>query len=213
MKYNAPTDATDPNASYVQGNASLGISGSKPPAIGFEGAQREIVNAITAAGLTPTNSDMTQLAQAIRAVPPAYTISGVLTLGSSQSVSNNVNTTIGVAGTLPFATVSGGVATITQAGRYAINATMRTTIVTTGAVATYGNPHLYLNGSTELGVSSASQYSNAAYTNLVAGSTSVSGVFNVGDQISLVAQCGSFGSANVSSITVTAAIVNFLKLA
>jgi hypothetical protein len=65
MLYNPPIGWTDPNAPYIQGDAALGVQGSKPPAIGFEGAQREIVNAISASGQTPSNGDMTQLAKAI----------------------------------------------------------------------------------------------------------------------------------------------------
>jgi hypothetical protein len=66
MLYNPPVGATDPNASYIQGDASLGIQGSKPPAIGFESVQREIVNVIAAAGFTPSNSDLTQLMKSIQ---------------------------------------------------------------------------------------------------------------------------------------------------
>lgn len=65
MKYQKPYDQTDPNASYVNGNPSSGIQGSIPPAEAIEQPQREITNAIIAAGLTPSNVDMTQLAQAI----------------------------------------------------------------------------------------------------------------------------------------------------
>lgn len=65
MKYAPPFDATDPNASYVNGNPSTGVLGSIPPAPAFEEAQREILAVITAAGLTPTHADLTQLLQAL----------------------------------------------------------------------------------------------------------------------------------------------------
>ena len=68
MQYNAPTGSTDLNAPYVGKNVAAGLQGSKVPPKAVENTQREIVNAIIAAGLTPTNDDLTQLAQAIRAL-------------------------------------------------------------------------------------------------------------------------------------------------
>lgn len=65
MKYNKPFDQTSPAAGYINGNPATNTAGSIPCAEGLEYPQREIVNAITAAGLTPSNDDLTQLAQAI----------------------------------------------------------------------------------------------------------------------------------------------------
>ena len=64
MLYNPPTGgaANDP---YVGKNVAAGIQGSKiPPAVPMF-TQQEIVNAITASGQSPTNSDVTQLLQAL----------------------------------------------------------------------------------------------------------------------------------------------------
>lgn len=65
MKYTPPLDATDPNASYVDANPSAGIQGSIVGAAAIEPGMREIVKVIEDAGLTPTDSDNTQLIQAI----------------------------------------------------------------------------------------------------------------------------------------------------
>lgn len=65
MLYNPPTGSVDPNASYVGKDVVAGTQGSKVPKMAVEATQREIVNAERAAGLTPTNSDLTQLLQAI----------------------------------------------------------------------------------------------------------------------------------------------------
>lgn len=66
MLYNKPFDQTNPAAGYVNGNPATNTAGSIPCAEGLEYPQREIVAAIAAAGLTPTNADLTQLLQAIR---------------------------------------------------------------------------------------------------------------------------------------------------
>lgn len=72
MKYNAPFDATDDDAAYVNGNASTGTAGSIPPAEQMEYPQREIMAVIEAAGFTGTNSDLTQLLKAIRRIISNY---------------------------------------------------------------------------------------------------------------------------------------------
>lgn len=64
MLYNPPIGGAS-NDPYIDANPSLGIEGSAVPAAAIEFAQREIVNVITAAGLTPSNGDLTQLRQAI----------------------------------------------------------------------------------------------------------------------------------------------------
>jgi hypothetical protein len=65
MKYIPPVGSTDTNASYVNANPALGVRGSKVPAEAIEPTMREIVNTITAAGLTASEGDLTQLKQAI----------------------------------------------------------------------------------------------------------------------------------------------------
>lgn len=64
MLYNPPIGGAS-NDPYIDANPSLGIEGSAVPAAAIEFAQREIVNVITAVGLTPSNGDLTQLRQAI----------------------------------------------------------------------------------------------------------------------------------------------------
>ena len=65
MKYLPPLGASDPDASYVNGNPAAGQRGSYPPAAGFEAVLREIHHAIAVSGQTPSALDLTQLAQAI----------------------------------------------------------------------------------------------------------------------------------------------------
>lgn len=65
MQYTQPFDQIDPNASYVNGNPATGVQGSIIPAGAIEQNQREIVAAITGAGLAPSGADLTQLFKAI----------------------------------------------------------------------------------------------------------------------------------------------------
>ena len=66
MKYEAPYGVADPNASYINGNPSTGTMGSIPPAASIENPQREIVNLITDAAMTPTDADLHQLSKAVQ---------------------------------------------------------------------------------------------------------------------------------------------------
>lgn len=66
MKYNAPFGAANPDAPYINGNPSIGLAGSIPPAESIEFPQREIVKAIIDAGMVPANDDLGQLSKAIR---------------------------------------------------------------------------------------------------------------------------------------------------
>jgi hypothetical protein len=66
VKYNQPFGISDPNAPYINGNPSTGMMGSIPPAASIEYPQREIVNLITHAGISPDNADLSQLARAIQ---------------------------------------------------------------------------------------------------------------------------------------------------
>lgn len=65
MLYNPPSGATGPDDSYVGKDVAAGKQGSKVPRAAVENTQREIVNAITASGQTPSNGVLTQLWQAI----------------------------------------------------------------------------------------------------------------------------------------------------
>ena len=65
MIYNPPVGggSSDP---YVTGNPATSTPGSIPPGAAIEQPQREIMSLILAAGVTPSATDMTQLAQAIQ---------------------------------------------------------------------------------------------------------------------------------------------------
>lgn len=65
MLYNQPYGAAV-DAAYVNGDPSIGLQGSIPPAASIEYPQREIVNFITDAGITPSNSDLRQLGKAVQ---------------------------------------------------------------------------------------------------------------------------------------------------
>mgnify|MGYP001019459105 CR=1 FL=1 len=67
MKYAPPIgmEAQGEDAHYVDGNPELGILGSPVPAAAVEQGQREILEVIKQAGLTPSSEDLTQLFQAI----------------------------------------------------------------------------------------------------------------------------------------------------
>ena len=64
MKYTPPLNSEDPNAGFINADPANGQEGSIIPAGALEYPQREIINVITDAGLTPS-SDNTQLKQAI----------------------------------------------------------------------------------------------------------------------------------------------------
>lgn len=68
MKYVPPLGATDPNASYHDGNPEAGILGSIVPAAAIERPQREILSVLAAAGIVPSDTDNAQLAAAISAL-------------------------------------------------------------------------------------------------------------------------------------------------
>jgi len=67
MKYIPPPGSQDPNAPYVNGIPGV-QRGSPVDAKAVEYPQREILNVITAAGLTPTNEQLDQLAHAVQAL-------------------------------------------------------------------------------------------------------------------------------------------------
>lgn len=69
MKYTRPFDlvtgAESATQAWLNANLPQGFEGSIPSAEFYDRVNQEITNAISAAGLTPTNSDLGQLAQAI----------------------------------------------------------------------------------------------------------------------------------------------------
>lgn len=65
MDYQQPF-GTSAGTGYTNGNPSTGTQGSIPPAGAIEYPQREIVNAVTKSGYTPSNSDLFQLARGVR---------------------------------------------------------------------------------------------------------------------------------------------------
>ncbi|WLT09657.1 DUF2793 domain-containing protein [Bartonella apihabitans] len=90
MKYNAPFGAANPDAPYINGNPSIGLAGSIPPAESIEFPQREIVKAITDAGMVPDNSDLGQLSKAIRQTSrKSWVPVKSITLSTPPSAENN----------------------------------------------------------------------------------------------------------------------------
>ena len=71
MKYVKPLNETDVNASYKNADPANAQKGSTVPAEAIEHPQREIIAAIEEAGLTPSDSDLTQLVKAIKALDTA----------------------------------------------------------------------------------------------------------------------------------------------
>jgi hypothetical protein len=86
MKYQQPYGVSDPNAAYINGNPSTGTMGSIPPAASIEYPQREIVNFITASGLSPTDADLVQLAKAVQ--------NGFVNFGADQGTPNQIAVTL-----------------------------------------------------------------------------------------------------------------------
>jgi hypothetical protein len=76
MKYQAPFGSVDPNAPYVDRNVPGAVVGSKVPAPAIEDPQRELVNLILAAGLTPDEDDLHQLGKAIQSGALNYAVAG-----------------------------------------------------------------------------------------------------------------------------------------
>lgn len=65
MLYNQPYGGAA-DAPYVNGDPSIGLAGSIPPAASIEYPQREIVNFITDSGITPSNGDLRQLGKSVQ---------------------------------------------------------------------------------------------------------------------------------------------------
>ncbi|NKK92385.1 hypothetical protein GFL95_14290 [Rhizobium leguminosarum bv. viciae] len=76
MKYNPPFGSLDPDAPYVDRNVPGAVAGSRVPAAAVEDPQRELVNLILAAGLTPDEDDLHQLGKAIQSGGLNYVAAG-----------------------------------------------------------------------------------------------------------------------------------------
>lgn len=76
MKYEQPFGDADPNAPYINRDLATGTQGSRVPAAAIEHHQRELVKLVTAGGLTPSGSDLEQVAKAIRSQKMNYRVAG-----------------------------------------------------------------------------------------------------------------------------------------
>lgn len=62
---NRPATVAEPRPAYFDGNKQTGQEGSYPSGTALENPMRELLAVIEGAGITPTNSDLTQVLQAI----------------------------------------------------------------------------------------------------------------------------------------------------
>jgi hypothetical protein len=72
MQYVQPYGITDPNAPYINGNPSIGLQGSIPPAAAFEHPMREIVAVIEKNKFVSSSADLQQMLKAIRSQRANY---------------------------------------------------------------------------------------------------------------------------------------------
>lgn len=79
MKYQAPLNGADENASYINAVVQSGVEGSMPPAQAFEQPQREILAVIEGAGIVPDEADLGQLLEAIVSIVTASGVSDYYT--------------------------------------------------------------------------------------------------------------------------------------
>lgn len=106
MRYNPPAGSQDPDAKYVTGQPGK-VRGSAVPAEAVEHPQREIVEVIKQAGLTPSGDDLTQLWQALGAlfrqkVPIATEEkAGIVKPGSGLSVGEDGTLDVTVSAAIP----------------------------------------------------------------------------------------------------------------
>ncbi len=130
MKYWPPYGSTDPNASYVNGDPATGVEGSIPDCRGFEQPQREILAVIVAAGLTPDETVLTQLRDALgKLYAPAKARYWMLKSPSGTipaSIDTRMANWASLAAYMPASTINASAGTITigaaDAGVYAVGA-------------------------------------------------------------------------------------------
>jgi hypothetical protein len=111
MDYIAPLNTTptedNPWPAYFDGNPQTGQEGSYPPGVAIEYPQREMLAVIQAAGLIPTNGDLTQLLQAINSLIATAVAAGGGGGGGGGAADWSQNPVY------PNVTVNGGVMTVT----------------------------------------------------------------------------------------------------
>jgi hypothetical protein len=92
MKYVPPYGMeSEPDASYINGDPSIGRMGSIPPAAAFENPMRELVNVITTNLLVPDDTDLAQVAKGVRSQRSNY----VEDTGSVNNLSVALNPPLG----------------------------------------------------------------------------------------------------------------------
>ena len=138
---------------------------------------------------------------------------GGLTLASAQTLSNAVDATVSLTGSLTFATVSGGVVTFTEAGNYLAMASLDSTVTqyATGTWATIvrllGPPSLSALATTS-DVQTQNATTQVSNLGVTAGFTAV-----VSDQLAVHANIGNNSNGNLSAIQVTGCRLTLIKLA
>ena len=130
MKYVKPLNETDPDAPYIDGDASQDIEGSEVPAAAIEDPMREIVNAITYfLGTTenPLPADDADLQQLRKAIQQAVID------GTANGLFRNVSATLTAGFNTEFIdlTVAGGVASFDPTARSRFKHTLTGAIVMT----------------------------------------------------------------------------------
>lgn len=122
MKYTPPLDAEDPNAGFVNADPANGQEGSIIPAGALENPQREIINAIQAVGMTPTEAN-TQLGTALyeAATKSDFCVEDTSSTGSAYVLNGSgqitySNLTDGQRVRFIVANANGGAATINAYG-------------------------------------------------------------------------------------------------
>ncbi|HBS22719.1 MULTISPECIES: hypothetical protein [Thalassospira] len=128
MKYVKPLNETDPDAPYIDGDASQDIEGSEVPAAAIEDPMREIVNAITYfLGTTenPLPADDADLQQLRKAIQQAVID------GTANGLFRNVSATLTAGFNTEFIdlTVAGGVASFDPTARSRFKHTLTGAIV------------------------------------------------------------------------------------
>ena len=117
MLYRQPFDQpSSPNASYQNGDPVLGLPGSIADARAWEEPQREIINAITGAGLTPAVGDLTQLFQAMQAIAGQSNFQPIITQNRSYYVNTSTGSdgNTGLTSSTAFKTIGAAVAAVSK---------------------------------------------------------------------------------------------------
>ena len=121
MKYNPPYGSSNPDAPFI--NATPGQKGSPIPAEALEYTQREIVNAITRAGLTPSNDNLGQLYQAMQKAVAggSYTLPPAKASVLGGVMVNKGGLQVNAAGLVSVLLATGGGLGMTSSGQLRVN--------------------------------------------------------------------------------------------